>query len=238
MQKYKYYYWFAFPALMFDDLAVRSTRCEPLAARFSGTLDAAARHFPLCPNNALRGTEVQCHTLRDAFGGERGPAAYFLYRVDGDAVVVERDLTQFDAFLRDDAQGGVGFADPCALVTNPGWPLRNLLVLVARAMKRDSVSVLCYRENFHGGVHDIGSSIVLDVCGLASAGSVATQAAEQAPKATGWEKNRKGKLLPRVIDLADSMDPARLAATAVDLNLKLMRWRLLPSVRLARAGCD
>lgn len=28
------------------------------------------------------------------------------------------------------------------------------------------------------------------------------------------------------------MDPTRLAAQAVDLNLKLMRWRILPSLEL------
>lgn len=30
------------------------------------------------------------------------------------------------------------------------------------------------------------------------------------------------------------MDPARLADTAVDLNLKLMRWRLLPDLQLEK----
>lgn len=30
------------------------------------------------------------------------------------------------------------------------------------------------------------------------------------------------------------MDPARLADTAVDLNLKLMRWRLLPELQLEK----
>ena len=33
-------------------------------------------------------------------------------------------------------------------------------------------------------------------------------------------------------DLAPMMDPTRLAAQAVDLNLKLMRWRILPSLEL------
>lgn len=45
-------------------------------------------------------------------------------------------------------------------------------------------------------------------------------------------KNSQGKLAPREIDLAPLMDPLRLASTAVDLNLKLMRWRLLPSLDL------
>ena len=52
------------------------------------------------------------------------------------------------------------------------------------------------------------------------------------PSAVGWEKNPQGKLGPRLADLAPMMDPTRLAAQAVDLNLKLMRWRILPSLDL------
>lgn len=47
----------------------------------------------------------------------------------------------------------------------------------------------------------------------------------------GWELNR-GKKAPRCISLAKSMDPTRLAISAADLNLKLMRWRALPSLNL------
>ncbi|GAA6012860.1 hypothetical protein JCM10207_008357, partial [Rhodosporidiobolus poonsookiae] len=48
----------------------------------------------------------------------------------------------------------------------------------------------------------------------------------------GWEKNEKGKLGPRMADLGPLMDPTRLADQAVDLNLQLMRWRILPSLDL------
>jgi ubiquitin-like modifier-activating enzyme ATG7 len=48
----------------------------------------------------------------------------------------------------------------------------------------------------------------------------------------GWEKNVQGKLGARLADLAPMMDPTRLADQAVDLNLKLMRWRILPSLDL------
>lgn len=52
------------------------------------------------------------------------------------------------------------------------------------------------------------------------------------PAAVGWEKNPAGKLGPRMADLAPMMDPTRLADQAVDLNLKLMRWRILPALDL------
>ena len=80
--------------------------------------------------------------------------------------------------------------------------------------------------------------------------------------AVGWERNEKGKMGPRVVDLGPTMDPLRsvqtplalgsvmvsdgllthlalpfllsnrLANQAVDLNLKLMRWRIMPSLDL------
>ena len=52
----------------------------------------------------------------------------------------------------------------------------------------------------------------------------------------GWEKNVQGKLGARLADLAPMMDPSRLADQAVDLNLKLMRWRILPSLDLDRVA--
>lgn len=56
------------------------------------------------------------------------------------------------------------------------------------------------------------------------------------PSAVGWEKNTHGKLGARLADLAPMMDPTRLADQAVDLNLKLMRWRILPALDLERVA--
>lgn len=54
---------------------------------------------------------------------------------------------------------------------------------------------------------------------------------QDVPNAVGWELNR-GKKVPRCISLAKSIDPTRLAISAADLNLKLMRWRALPSLNI------
>jgi ubiquitin-like modifier-activating enzyme ATG7 len=52
------------------------------------------------------------------------------------------------------------------------------------------------------------------------------------PKCTGWEMGAGGKAAPRLIDLSSMMDPQTLSATAVDLNLRLMKWRIAPSLKL------
>lgn len=106
-----------------------------------------------------------------------------------------------------------GFADPSS--HNPGWVLRNYLVLLKKQWGFSKITVLCYR-----GTH----SIVFDVNMLDSL--------DDMPKCVGWEKNQQGKLGPREIDLSSFMDPLRLAETSIDLNLKLMKWRLFPSLDL------
>ena len=50
----------------------------------------------------------------------------------------------------------------------------------------------------------------------------------------GWEANSNGKLAPCQVDLGPSMDPHRLAESAVTLNVSLMRWRAAPSLGLDR----
>lgn len=48
----------------------------------------------------------------------------------------------------------------------------------------------------------------------------------------GWEKNSQQKLSPRFVNMSKTMDSKHLAESAVDLNLKLMKWRLLPELDL------
>ncbi|XP_041785645.1 ubiquitin-like modifier-activating enzyme atg7 isoform X6 [Anopheles merus] len=48
----------------------------------------------------------------------------------------------------------------------------------------------------------------------------------------GWESDENGKYLPRLTSLNNSMSPKRLAENAINLNLKLMKWRLVPSINL------
>jgi ubiquitin-like modifier-activating enzyme ATG7 len=171
----------------------------------------------------------------------------------------------------------VCFADPSTYASNPGWMLRNLLVLVRQRWHLDNVQVLCYRDTHARREHP--TSLVLR---LQSATPVhrdqtaqqlstdmptmrvssalrpsdvdapgdlvehkepppmpAPQASpEQTPKIpdlpriTGWERNDQSKLVSKTVDLAAFMDPSKLADQAVDLNLKLIKWRISPSIDL------
>lgn len=57
-------------------------------------------------------------------------------------------------------------------------------------------------------------------------------AIDKQPNAVGWEKNAQGKVTARYINLSNMMDPVKLMNASVDLNLKLMQWRLMPSLQL------
>ena len=61
------------------------------------------------------------------------------------------------------------------------------------------------------------------------------------PTCTGWEKNYNSKTKERYYgpgqsNLKDQMRPERLAEQASQLNLKLMKWRVAPSLDLEIFG--
>lgn len=146
----------------------------------------------------------------------------------------------------------VCFADPSTYPNNPSWHLRNLLVLVRQRWHLDEVQILCYRDTHVRREHP--TSLVMQ---LQSAQPAVTDDQPQAPSAnmpllpkdpksteeplsrlpnlpkiTGWERNEKNKIISRTVDLASYLDPSRLADQAVDLNLKLIKWRISPSIDL------
>ncbi|XP_020924055.1 ubiquitin-like modifier-activating enzyme ATG7 isoform X9 [Sus scrofa] len=95
-----------------------------------------------------------------------------------------------------------------------------------RSSSFQSVEVLCFRDRTLQGVRDIAHSIIFEV----KLPEVAFS--PDCPKAVGWEKNQKGGMGPRMVNLSECMDPKRLAESSVDLNLKLMCWRLVPTLDL------
>eukprot|EP00601_Ochromonadales_sp_CCMP2298_P017199 CAMPEP_0173235138 /NCGR_PEP_ID=MMETSP1142-20121109/10663_1 /TAXON_ID=483371 /ORGANISM="non described non described, Strain CCMP2298" /LENGTH=641 /DNA_ID=CAMNT_0014165353 /DNA_START=168 /DNA_END=2094 /DNA_ORIENTATION=+ len=54
----------------------------------------------------------------------------------------------------------------------------------------------------------------------------------------GWETNERGKPGPRVADLTQTLDSAYIMSQAVDLNLRLMKWRLWPALDTDRLASN
>lgn len=141
----------------------------------------------------------------------------------------------------------LAFADPVAKGMHPGWPLRNLLMW-ARAQPHtpQTIQVICWRE-LSRLPHRAGApapatvesaSLLLSVQLRPDAESGVD--ASSLPIAVGWERNTRGNLGARLVSMRSQLDPVALAEASVDLNLRLMKWRLLPQLhteRLAALRC-
>jgi ubiquitin-like modifier-activating enzyme ATG7 len=212
LKKYKYYYWFAFPAFVSK---------PPWEIGDAGWTTADSEFGA----EALKVIHAKLHV-------ESWP--YFLVRPAGNTVEIA-PVEEYDQFFADvpPISQTIAFVDPSALADNPGWPLRNLLAYlrVVHPNTGSAVRILSWRDS------EIPSSTGWwkSRFGVLSAAASA-EGPQEKPSAVGWEKNVQGKLGPRVADLAPMMDPTRLANQAVDLNLKLMRWRILPALDLDKVA--
>ena len=115
----------------------------------------------------------------------------------------------FDGTPQEDTY--VCFTDPSTYPTYPGWMLRNLLVLIHRRWKLNEVQILCYRD-VHSHRDDAKSIILsLKLGGFTPSTSSQINAStySEMPKVTGWERNSAGKVLSRVANLGEYMDPQR-----------------------------
>ncbi|KAL8658938.1 MAG: hypothetical protein Q9202_007355 [Teloschistes flavicans] len=130
------------------------------------------------------------------------------------------------------------FADPSTYKEYPGWMLRNLLVLISKRWGLDKVQVLCYRDI--QSRREDARSLVLQlklnsdaVYGRRTDDSGNDSiASEQMPRVSGWERSSSGKINSKIANLGEYMNPERLADQAVDLNLKLIKWRISPRLDL------
>ncbi|KAF3960489.1 hypothetical protein CMV_014807 [Castanea mollissima] len=209
LKKWTFHYWFAFPALVLDPPATLVD------------LKRASQYFSL---EEAKSVSVACNEWRNS--SLTADVPFFLVCIDPNSLATVKHIKDWETCQSDGNKLLFGFYDPCHLPNNPGWPLRNFLALISVRWNLKSVRFLCYREN--RGFADLGLSLVGEALITVPQGWRDHQCL---PNAVGWEQS-KGRQVSRCISLAKSMDPTRLAISAADLNLKLMRWRALPSLNL------
>lgn len=243
LKKYKFHYWFGFPALHSDLKWKRSSPAE----RFTGqettalvervgtwkySVDSREHGFFLAKK--VRTDKSEATDKSDVSERPSSPGVDIGFEWDVGSL---RDFeTGFFAGVEPSDQY-IAFVDPSTYAEAPGWMLRNLLILIRQRYKLQNVQIVCYRD-IHAKRHEARSIILKLETDTASppaqsAPDAATNSTgPQMPKVTGWERNSAGKLAPRLTDLSQYMDPERLADQSVDLNLKLMKWRISPSLDL------
>uniref|UniRef100_A0A8C0GNL7 Ubiquitin-like modifier-activating enzyme ATG7 n=1 Tax=Chelonoidis abingdonii TaxID=106734 RepID=A0A8C0GNL7_CHEAB len=216
LKKYRFYYWFCYPALCFSDGIPIVQQAVCLGERFSPTQIQALQkaYDELCQKEGVTALP------------------YFLIKYNDKSVLVSLLKNWNDFFQDQEEKVTVGVYDPCNFTQYPGWPLRNLLVMAAHrwywGSHLHSVEVLCFRDRTMQGVRDIAHSSIFEIK------LPQLPQSPDCPKAVGWEKNQKGGMGPRMVNLSECMDPKRLAESSVDLNLKLMCWRLVPTLDLEK----
>lgn len=207
LKKYAFNYWFAFPVLAHASDAFKLKKRTPIY----DIIDAdRLKTLP-----ALAEAEITGHD------------SHFLLRIptDGSALVTA-PISKFDSFY--DAANTVVVSCGQGGTDSLGWSVRNLLTALKVSKKLGEVKVLQYKcDRFN--YQNIEASMLYEVDLLPG-----SEWKRSDLSAVGWERNAKGALTGRIINLSSTMDQTKLAANAVDLNLKLMRWRLLPSLQLER----
>lgn len=229
LKKYTFTYWCAYPALHSDPVWRRTEDASPVELTSSDSTalvdevgtwrygtDQREHGFFLAKKIRSSSNTTERPTTPGAPADELG----YKWAV-GSLHKFENGF--FDGIPLEDQY--VAFVDPSTYPDNPGWMLRNLLVLVKRRFKLKKVQILSYRD-IQSRRHEARSRVfVLETQGEASD-------SDPIPKVTGWERNSAGKLSPKITQLAQYMDPTQLADQSVDLNLKLMKWRIAPNLNL------
>ncbi|KAJ5750926.1 Ubiquitin-like modifier-activating enzyme atg7 [Penicillium manginii] len=238
LKKYKFSYWFAFPALHSDPPWIPAQSASPQSNTNQGedlsTLQG--EHLSSIESNSLvEAVQTWGYSVDDR---QRG---FFLARKQKpdskDSVQNTWRIASLSEYENGFFNGAspesryVCFADPSNYEKAPGWMLRNLLVLVRKRWGLNKVQILRYRDT--QSKRDGGRSMVFS---LQSSSEPTNEQSQQSqlPKITGWERNPAGKLSGRTVNLAEYMDPTRLADQSVDLNLKLMKWRISPTLNLEK----
>jgi len=231
LKKYRYYYWCAFPALALKpgwEVTTGWTPCEDLvveqvrppahlispARADSDSTSAAARH-PDLPLSTRR-RDSTAPRLRELLGSDAARR--------GASPLPPLPPRLQSAESHPPAQRTLAFYDPSSHSTALGWPVRNTLTYLANAPSPldppiRQLRIVSRRD---------GSALS---CNVRLSGPELDDGADR-PGVVGWEKNDKGKLGPRMADLAPLMDPTR----CVSLTFSPSLLHLPPRLACARRG--
>ena len=240
LKSHKFYYWFAFPAFAIT---------PPPRARPPTSLPSMLSPTQI---EALRVGYAELATSCARTELHPGIPSFFAVRLvkEGgeDPSLTVNEVGPLSKWVEWFAEASVekfawlALCDPSP--THAGWPMRNLIVAAAamiRAMEPAAsgdrtVDILCYREPPQGAVASESSAIsalytVTFSLDAAMGAPTADRTDLAVPPAVGWEKNASGRVGARLMDLSSQMDPVSIAASSVELNIRLMRWRLMPALQ-------
>ncbi|XP_053611614.1 ubiquitin-like modifier-activating enzyme ATG7 [Plodia interpunctella] len=206
LKKFHYYYWFAFPAPTHPIVHMKE-KSKSIAEHFNNqqTEDIATGYKGLDSEQ-----KSFCIVTKKNDKVSVLPLCKVLHK---DYCSLSNELNNLYFCFADSSNTG-----------NPGWPLRLFLAALLDHYPDFAgkvAQILALRCSNGGGIHNsqiYTIHIPKNIQPADSAGWV------------GWERNDKGNFGPKLANMSASMDPMKLIDTSSDLNIKLMKWRLVPDL--------
>jgi ubiquitin-like modifier-activating enzyme ATG7 len=244
LKSHKVLYWFGFPSLMMKQgVHIRATEQTRL-----GNLSSSESSYPKLASHI----EFMRRSLMA--DGVQGLSPYFIFSPTSCLPLSTESYEGLKNETNDGAPNIVfGFFDPTGPVVNMlpelamGWPMRNLIAFLCFHLNLGgmNVKILSYRtkclrrissdDSHHATAEedDSGSILITVRVPLKEHYYWGTGEEESSCfKVVGWELNARSKPGPRWVNLRPLLDSKHLAVQAADLNLKLMKWRMIPDLKV------
>lgn len=259
LKNHKIYYWFAFPALVpAPGKSIRfGTTTGPMTVSLKEAwgeskvrkLHKAVHDFRVdtmkkggvgCPAFFNVQVNDQDGSIKCVALAKRGDTCRISKNVEVTNIYVFIDSTSTSLNFTTDERG-----EPL------GWMLRNLIAYLSIGLDLGGkdVTILSFRPGILRRIQDnindnckskVSEPICMDSSLLLKAfipnkedyKSTRNGSNEETYICNGWELNHRSKPIPRFVDLAPLLSPTHLAQQATDLNLNLMKWRMIPNLDL------
>ncbi|XP_031635695.1 ubiquitin-like modifier-activating enzyme ATG7 [Contarinia nasturtii] len=216
LKAFNYYYYFAYPCPS-TPIFEKIDEPKPITNVFSSASLQALSKLYFSLSSEERSFFIVTHNDADQFNYLRLSEKISADKKDDNFIDANLDEIYFC------------FSDPCPMAEYGGWPLRLFLLMLTHLcpnLREKTIKILSLR---------VKKSVSIEINSMLFTVKLPANDVDiDNVKWIGWEPNEQGKYLPRCASLASSMDPHKLAESGVYLNLKLMKWRLLPTLDLNR----
>lgn len=218
LKKYQFYYWFAFPIPV--NLSVNYIKNQSAEEIFN---------------------EMELSVIWEMFCDlDVCQRPYFLIKKDEVGLLVSKLSSGLKCITEDNyTEHYFAFSDTSFVDDSPGSMLRNFITLVlyyCPFLSGKQLKFLSLRLNRNDDLEILINDSRLFTLEIPEVGQSISDLLFQNDQKSwvGWEKNERGKLGPRLSNMKSFLDPKELAENSVDLNLKLMKWRILSNLNLEK----
>ncbi|XP_012257942.2 ubiquitin-like modifier-activating enzyme atg7 [Athalia rosae] len=222
LKRYRFHYWAAYPT--FFNLPELYHKSDPLCAR------TQLSHQQLEQlNNGFISLDEKQKAFFTVLISAKGQL-HVCNLTDG-VNLMEKNTKEVKNAEQGTGEIYFGFYDPCSS-PEPGWPLRNLLCLLFWHCPKSSFNSIIKIIAMRGPEAKDAIIFTIQTKDYDKPNAIRQKIFEG--RFVGWERSQGGKMGPNITDLSDSLDVIKLSERAVNLNLKLMKWRLVPGLDLEK----